>query len=196
MREHNSNAIVKAFDSDEMELINEFSTSAETTFMIPDRNWNSLIENYNLDSKRKFIFTPLQCKTIINYVKLSVPPRNVFKAMGVLSPKFNNLVQEASEYEEKFQELLEKEVLTDDERDLFQVLLKNPLRVLMEDVARAEGIAEVMDWEEFERNVKRYPEVQVMKMKARFKEFFNEKEGQGNTTAVQIVLGGDWISSL
>lgn len=194
MREHT--ALVKSFDSDGEELVLDYGKNALDTFIIPERNWNGLIEDYNSINKKKFKFTPLQCKIIIQHVKQSIPPKRIFRAMGVSFARYEMMAQEAQEYEEKFQELLDREVLTEDETDLFHILLRNPLRILMEDVGRAEGISEIMDWEEFNKNVEKYPEVQLVKMKARFKDFFNEKESQGNTAAVQIILGGDFISNL
>ena len=190
-------SLTKAFDSDaEVELINEFGKDAEQTFLVPKRNWNALIEDYNANNKRKFPFTALECKTLVDYAKRSVPIINVFVAMGVSKLKYHNMVAQAQECEEKLQELSAKETLTDEEYNFFHDMLRHPLRILLSDIDRAEGISKVMDWEEFNKNVEKYPEVQLTKMKARFRDYFNEKETQTGGVNVTISLGGNFIEDI
>lgn len=195
MRETSS--LIKSFDSSEdSELIDELGRGAEEVFLVPKRNWNGLIEDYNRSNKRKFMFTPLQCKTLVDYAKRSVPIVNVFVAMGVSKAKYNDMLTQAQECEEKLQELSVKETLTDEEYSFFHDMLRHPLRILLSDIERAEGISKVMDWEEFNKNVEKYPEVQLTKMKARFRDYFNEKETQTGGVNVTISLGGNFIEDI
>lgn len=192
-----TSSLIKSFDSSEdSELIDELGRGAEEVFLVPKRNWNGLIEDYNRSNKRKFMFTPLQCKTLVDYAKRSVPIVNVFVAMGVSKAKYNDMLTQAQECEEKLQELSVKETLTDEEYSFFHDMLRHPLRILLSDIERAEGISKVMDWEEFNKNVEKYPEVQLTKMKARFRDYFNEKETQTGGVNVTISLGGNFIEDI
>lgn len=194
MRE--TTTLVKSFDSDDVELVNEMSSTAGDKFILPNRNWNNIIEDYNANNKKKFPLTSLECRTIIEYVKKSVPPKHIFKAMGISNSKYGILSTQAQEAEDKLQDLNAKEFLTDEEFEIFQLLLRHPMRILMVDVARAEGISELMDWEKFNDNVDKYPEAQFMKMKARFKDYFSDKSTEAPNYNVTIALGGDFISNL
>lgn len=194
MRE--TNTLAKAYDSDDNELINDLDTSVEEKFILPNRNWNNIIDDFNAANKKKFPLTALECRTIIEYVKKSVPPKHIFKAMGISNAKYAVLSSQAQEAEDKLQELNSKESLNEEEFEFFQSLLRHPMRVLMVDVARAEGISELMDWEKFNENVDKYPEAQFAKMKARFKDYFSEKNSEAPNYNVTIALGGDFISNL
>jgi hypothetical protein len=194
MRE--TTALIKSFDTDDTELINEFETKAEDKFILPSRNWNRLIDDYNIANKKKFKLDALDCRTILEYAKQGIPPKHVFEACGVSNAEYAKMYMQAQEAEDKLQELNAKEFLTDDEFDLFQVLLRLPVRVLMVDVSRAEGISKLMDWEQFNKNAKDHAEVQFAKMKARFKDYFADKNTEAPNYNVTIALGGDFISNL
>lgn len=194
MRE--TTALTRTFDSEDQELINEYADDSKEKFILPHRNWNNIIDDYNSANKKKFSLTPLQCRTIIEMVKKSVPPRNIFKAMRISNAKFYTLALEAQETEERLQVLNAKETLTDEEFEEFQRLMRHPVRVLMMDVEQAEGISEVLDWEKFNDNVDKHPEVQFAKMKARFKDYFAEKTTDVPNQNVVVVLGGNFIDNL
>lgn len=194
MREQTS--LIRSFESDDEESVVEYASDVEQTFIIPERNWNGLIDSYNSANKKKFQFTPLECKKLVEYAKRSVPPLNIFEAMGTSPFKYKKLKAESDNMENALDELTDKPFLTEKETDCFHGLLRHPLRVLMSDIERAVGISKVMDWDAFEQNVKRYPEVQLAKMKARFKDFFNEKESQTATNVTQILVSGNWVSKI
>lgn len=194
MREQTS--LVREFDETSQELIDEFADSAMDMFHVPNRNWNGLIDSFNSANKRKFPLSALECRVIIEQVKQSIPAQSILKACGVTKGKFDVLMNLAGECEEKFQELATKDSLNDEDFNTFQTLMRNPIRVLMEDVSRAEGIAEVIDWQKFNENAKFQADVQFAKMKAKFRDFFNEKETRSGGSNVTIVLGGNFIEDL
>lgn len=194
MREPTS--LVKSFDSSDSELIETTGQSAEEVFLLPDRNWNGLIDGYNASNKKKFPLTALQCRTIVEYAKKSIPPIHIFEAIGVSKAKYNFLCTEAQEYDDKLQEMAAKEIVDEEEFEFFHKLLRHPLRVLMADIARAEGISKIMDWEKFNKNVDGYPDAQFAKMKARFKDYFSDKDTPAQGFNVSIILAGDYIKDI
>lgn len=181
---------------DKEESVVEYGKKAEDVFVLPNRNWNRLIEEYNRNNKRKFPLTPLECRRVIEYAKKGIPVKYPLEAMGHSNTRYNNWVSQSQEAEEKLEELSNKEFLLEEELNLFHKLLRHPMRILISDINRADGISKVMDWERFNKNTEDIPDAQFAKMKARYKDYFSEREVQNNGYNVQIILGGDLISNL
>jgi hypothetical protein len=199
MREQTS--LIKNFDLNEDEDLvanveNSVELNAGLAFKLPTRNWNHLIDNYNATNKRKFQFTPLQCKFIIEYEKKGVPPKYMFKTLGVSAQRYGNFILKASELNDRLEILSSKESLTDSEYTELHSVMRNPLRLLMSDIVRAEGVADLFDWEQFNRMAASYPEVQLTKMKAKFKDMFADKNSDSGGISVNINLGGDFIKDM
>lgn len=195
MREASS--LVKAFDlNEEEDLVVDESGKSIDAFKLPNRNWNLLIDSYNSSHKRKFPFSPLQCKVIIEFVKKGVPPKYIFQTLGVNAQRYGHMVNTATDLDEKLEILATKAELSEDEYALLNDYLRHPLRVLMNDISRAEGVANLGDWETFNEMSVKQPEVLMAKMRAKFKDVFTEKDMGAGSVNVQINLGGDWIQEL
>lgn len=166
------------------------------SFKLPVRNWELLIDDYNSANKRKFPFTALQCKVLIEYVKRGIPPKYLFKTIGISSQAFGNLTSKANELETKLNELGSKDSLSEEEFDTFNQLLRNPYRILLSDISRAEGLADLFDWESFNEMARVQPDVLMAKMRSKFKDVFSDKDQAAQGVNIQINLGGDWISEL
>jgi len=165
-------------------------------FQLPDRNWDGLIDDYNSSNKRKFQFTGVQCKAIIEYVKQGIPPQHIFETMGISNARYANLVNKAAELDEQLEIFAIKEQLTDEEQERFQEIMRNPFRVLISDIARASGVSKLADWELFNLKAAQQPDLLMAKMRARYKEFFAEKDAGTGNVQVQINLGGDFVSKM
>jgi hypothetical protein len=184
---------LKEFDAPEEPV---FDAQVIRAFELPQRNWQGIINSYNAANKRKFPFTPEKCKLIVEYVKQGHLPRLIFESLGISNTKFNNLVIKASELDEQLEILSVKEDLSEDEYNQFQELIRNPLRLLISDIARAEGVSKLHDWEMFNSKLYTQPDLLMAKMRARYKEFFNDKEAGTGNVQVQINLGGDFVSKM
>lgn len=193
MREQTS--LIKEFNHDDEVVTNDAAT-AINTFNVPNRNWGAVIDNYNATHKRKFPLSAVQCKVIIEFVKKGTPPKFIFKTVGITPQRYGNLVNKAGELNERLEILATKELLNDGEYEEMQDIMRNPLRILMDDIARAEGISDLVDWERFNEQSERFPEIQLVKMKAKFKEIFGEKNTENGGLNVQINLGGDFIKDM
>jgi len=167
----------------------------EQDFDIPKRPWEVLIDTYNSKNKRKFPFTPLQCSSIVEWTKQGAYPKSIFKAVGKES-MFTRWKTIALDMEERLEILNTKDVLTSEEFEEFQSITKHPLRILMNDIARAEGLSEMMDWSLFNEKATVQPELLMAKMRAKFKEVFSEKTSDASSLNVQINVGGNWAEDL
>lgn len=191
-------------DREQTALIKEFETPEEPTwqpsivnsFKLPERSWNSIIDDYNKINKKKFPFTSEQCKLMIEYVKQGIPPEHIFKSIGISPTRYHNLIVKASELDDQLDFLASKEELSDEEYAEFHILIRNPLRVLISDIARAEGVSELADWELFNCKLPHQPDLLMAKMRAKYRKFFNDKEATGGSVQVQINLGGDFVSKM
>lgn len=187
-------------------LVNNFNNEEDTvdpgelavleTFRVPERNWSEIIGSYNAANKSKFPLLPLHCKIIVEYVKKGLPAREIFKSIGYSYLRHGKIMQKYREMDDRFDALRSKHSLTDDEYEELQGLLRHPLRVLIGDIERAEGIANLKDWERFNEHAEKVPEIQLSKMRAKFKDVFSEKNQEANNFNVQINLGGDFIKDI
>lgn len=166
------------------------------SFKLPSRNWEVLIDDFNKSSKSKFPLTSLQCKVIVEYVKRNIPVEFLFKTLGINKQRYNTLVGKAREMEEALETLAIKPSLSDDEYDQFQMLMRNPLRILISDIERAEGLADLADWERFNDESMKNVDLMMAKMKSKFRERFSERQESQGSINVQINVGGDWVEDL
>lgn len=196
MREQTS--LQKEFDlNEEVDLVLENEERVVDAFQLPVRNWNLLIDSYNSAHKRKFPFSSLQCKVIVEFVKKGIPPMYIFQTLGVSPQRFGNYKTKWIDLDERLEILASKEALTDDEYDELNEAMRNPMRILMSDIHRAEGVASLNEWEKFNMYAleKGQTDLLMAKMRAKFKEF-QEKDGGANNLNVNINVGGDWVSEL
>lgn len=193
MRE--TTALLQEYNQDE-ELVNEKAILAAEAFKLPTRNWNGIIESYNQSNKKRFYFTPLQCKLIVEHVKRGTPAESLFRSLGVSKQKFTFFRTKYNEIEERLAELQGKASISDEEFEEFHSIMRNPLRLLISDVERAEGISELKDWDRFNEMASKANDLQAMKMRAKFKEFFGDKPADSAGFNVQINLGGDWVKDI
>lgn len=175
----------------------EFSPTVFNSFKLPTRNWTSLIDDYNNKNKRKFPLNAVQCHVIVEYVKKGIPPEYLFQTIGISKQRYNNLINSSLEMEGTLEELAIKPTLKDEEFEKFQGLMRNPLRILIADINRAEGLASLADWEYFNKESTKNVDVMMAKMKAKFKDKFNDKESVQGSTNVIINVGSDgWLDKL
>jgi len=180
-------------DAEKLDLIDD--VSVVDVFSMPTRNWNQIIQLYNKNN-RKFLFTPLQCKVIIQYVIKGLPPQHLFKTLGISQQKFTSMSTKAVELQEQYDKLAGQENLSDEDYELLTELAYNPLRILMSDIERAEGLADLEDFERFNLYASKGPDIHLAKMKAKFKDLFSDREQDRGQFNVQINLGGDWIEDI
>lgn len=193
--------LVKDFDLNGTDdLVSDISTVADvnaaTAFHLPNRNWNLIIDDYNAHSKRKFKFSGLQCKLILEFVKKGVPPKHMFESLGVSNQSYTTLVSQAVDLNDRMEVLINQDPLDDDQYDELQLLMRHPLRLLMGDLSRAQGISNLFHWEQFNDMCSRYPELKLTQMKAKFKDVFGDKNAEGAGQTVIINLGGDFVDKM
>jgi hypothetical protein len=193
--ERESTALINEFDRSE-ELVQDYEPSVADAFLLPERNWERIIDSYNAANKRKFPFTPLQCKLILEYVKKGQPVKNIFKSIGVSIQKYTHLQTKFGELEDELEQLRSKPSLNEEETDRFHSIMRHPLRILLSDVERADGIADLIIWERFNDFADRANDLMAMRMKARFKDTFAEKTSDAGGFNVSINIGGNWIEDL
>lgn len=175
----------------------EFNPTVFSSFKLPTRNWTALIEDYNSANKRKFPLDALQCHVIVEYVKKGIPAEYIFQTIGISKQRYTNLISSSIDMENALEDLAVKPTLTDEEFEKFQGLMRNPLRVLMADINRAEGLASLADWEYFNKESTKNVDVMMAKMKAKFKDKFAEKDTAAGGTNVIINVGSDgWLDNL
>ncbi len=184
--------------NEDLEIIPDKASQA---FIVPTRNWNNLVENFNRLNKKKFPFTALQCKSIIEYVKRGIPPQQIFKGLGYSKAKYGTLLQGGTELEEEFQLLVSKEDFTEEEAEKLQVLMQHPLRILMGDLIRAEGVSDILLWEAFNEKATGKiinTDILLTLMKAKFKEVFSEKPSEHGSVNIEVKIGGaeKWIETI
>jgi hypothetical protein len=191
-------SLTQEFDNKESEEYLTVPSSVDEAFSVPNRNWNGLIEDYNSINTKKFFLTPLNCKSIVEHVKRGISPQYMFKNLGFSKPRYHTIISGAAELEERFEILYNKENLTEEETEEFQSLLRHPLRILMMDVLRAEGLADLLLWNKFLEKADGNPQILESLMKARFREVFAERTPEATGINVQIKLGGDddWIKKV
>lgn len=196
MSEREQTSLVREFnESNSVDI--QLPSKTEDTFVIPTRNWNGLIDSYNSSHKKKFELTALECKSIIEYIKRGNPAMGLFKAFGISKSRFSTFAQNAVDLEEQFELLRNKENLSEEEESEFHDLLRHPLRILMSDIIRAEGVADVLLWEKFnEKAIGGNNELLLTIMKARFKEIFSEKTPEATSTNIQINVSAGWVDKL
>lgn len=188
-------ALMREFNEPE-ELVLEEGESIVDVFRLPARNWNLLIDSFNAATRRKFPLSALQCRIVVEYAKKGIPPQFIFKTLGISAARYSSMRSRYLEIEERLEALAGKESLSEEEFDEFQQIMRHPLRVLMSDIERAEGAADLADWETFNEMASKVPEIQVTKMKAKFKEMFSDRQGDAGNVNVQINLGGDFIKDI
>ncbi len=186
--------LIKEIDSDGLAVVDP-ATLAEA-FSVPSRNWNLIVDTYNASTKRKFPFTSLQCKLLVEYVKKGIPPKYIFKTIGVSNRRYGLMMGRYTEMEDRFEQLSTKESLNEEEFAEFTAILRHPLRLLMADLERAEGASDLADWEKFNEHAANLADVHLVKMRAKFKDIFGDKQSEGNGYSVSINLGGTWIDEL
>lgn len=197
-------ALLKEFDTAEVQepverrkREDEFRPTILDSFKLPTRNWEALVGDYNSANKRKFSITPIECNVIIEYVKRGIPAEYMFQTIGIYERRYKNLVNSAIDMENALEDLAVKPTLNEEEFEKFQALMRNPLRILMADINRAEGLASLADWEFFNKESTKNVDVMMAKMKAKYKEKFSEKETAGSGTNVVINIGSDgWHENL
>ena len=183
-------ALVKQFDETESLVLAE-AENVGSAFSLPVRNWNGIVESYNAGNNRAFYLSALQCKVIVEWVKKGIPPKYIFEALGITPQKQSHLVTQAINLDEKFEALASKDRLSTEEYDELNILLRHPLRILMEDVRRAEAISSLQDFEKFNEFAVNNPDVHLTKMKVRFKDMFSDKPSDTGPVNVQINVGFD-----
>lgn len=193
MRE--TTALIKEFDNQE-ELLVDGMESAIDAFRVPERNWNRLVDAFNETNKKKFPFSALQCKLIVEYSKKGLYPKSIFEALGVSAQKYTHFLTKYNEMEDKLSELSTKQSLTEEETEQFHFLLRHPLRILIADIDRAKAIHDLGDWERLNEMAQKDRDVMMMIMKARHKEVFGEKQTDSTGHSIVINLGSDVISDL
>lgn len=193
MRE--STALIKEYNGED-ELINESASVSAEAFRLPTRNWNLIIDSYNASNKKRFYFTALQCRLIVEHVKRGTPAESILKSVGVSKQKYTFFKTRYGEIEDRLTELQNKPSLTDEEYDEYNVIMRNPLRLLLSDIERAEGVSELQDWDRFNEMASKANDLQAMKMRAKFKEYFGDKPSDNAGFNVQINLGGDWLKDI
>lgn len=169
----------------------EFNPTVFNSFKLPTRNWTAIIDDYNVANKRKFPLDALQCKVIIEYVKKGIPPEFIFQTIGISAQRYRNLVNTSIDMENALEELAVKPSLNDEEFNKFQELMRNPLRVLIADINRAEGLSSLADWEHFNKESTKNVDVMMAKMKAKFKDKFSDRDTAPAGTNVVINIGSD-----
>lgn len=175
----------------------EFNPTVLASFNLPTRNWTALIDDFNSSHKKKFPLDALQCKVIVEYVKKGIPPEYIFQTIGISKQRYNNLVNSSIDMENVLEDLAVKPTLNEEEFEKFQGLMRNPLRVLMADISRAEGLSSLADWEFFNKESTKNVDVMMAKMKAKFKDKFSEKDTAAGGTSVVINIGSDgWHENL
>lgn len=165
-------------------------------FKIPERNWELIIDSYNQSSKTRFFLSALQCKTLVEYVKKDFEPQYIFQNYGYSYQKYTSLVTKAADLEDKLVELSTKSNLTEDDYEEFQTIMRHPLRILMSDIDRARGVANLSNWERFNEMAYHDGGIMVQKMRGKFREFFEGKESNGGGNQVVINLGPGIIDGL
>lgn len=174
----------------------EMSDSVAEAFRLPERNWNLIIRDYNSKTDKKFPYSPLECKVILEHVKRGQIPKIIFQGLGTSIQKYTFLVQRAEYLEEEIERLRAKESLTEDEVTALHNAQRNPIRILMGDVKRAEALCSLSEWEKFNEFAANQPDMKAMQMKAKYKEIFGESQRESGGYNVQIQIGGDWLDSL
>ena len=163
---------------------------------LPKRDWELLITEYNKTARRPFPFTPVQCASFVLHAAQGTPSKSVFKYYGVSAVRYNTILANVQDMEERRDLLLAKDELTDEERTELYVLTNNPLRVLINDIMCAEGAAEIHDWERFNQLADNATDLQAMRMKAKYKDVFQDKTPENTGYSVNIQLGGDFMDKI
>lgn len=101
------------------------------------------------------------------------------------------MASSAATMEDEYIELSSKSKLSDEDYERFNALMRHPLRILIADLQRAEGISNIRDFEHFNELSYKDPTILAMKMKAKFKEHFSEKaeQTQGYNVTINIAEG-------
>lgn len=181
-------ALQRNFDGDST-ILNPDGVNVAEVFNLPIRNWSLLIDCYNEANKRKFPLTALECKIIIENVKKGHRPNIIFQTLGFSSYRYAAIVTKYNQAESRLMELQTKEKLSDDEYEEFQVIMRSPFRLLMSDIDRAEGASSLADWEVFNERSQKDDNLIILKMKAKNRDFFTEKENNAPASIV-INIGG------
>jgi hypothetical protein len=196
-------ALIKSFDGEDSDIVTDGAlspsipeTNIAEEFRLPTRNWNLLIDSYNKSHKKKFEFTPLQCRVILERVKYGIPADTIFQAFGVTKQRYTHFISRFNELEERWAQLASQKSLTDEEFDEVNEIMRHPLRVLLADIDRAKGISDIHDWDRWNQMAEKATDLQTIKMKAKFKEFFSERPSEATGFNVNIQLGGNFIDSM
>jgi len=192
-----ADSLQKNFDQEEDILVDGGETVDET-FKLPQRNWSRLIDSFNEGKKpgTRFPLTPLQCKIIVEYAKQGKRVQDIFQALGYSYQKLNWFKKTAQELEDSLGSLATKQELTEADYDNFNAWLRNPVRILMGDVARADAIYNLIAMERFEQYTEASPEYHLIKMKVRFKDMFADKQDSQGPVTVQVNIGGSFLENL
>jgi hypothetical protein len=110
--------------------------------------------------------------------------------------RYTSLITKFLDLESRLAELQSKASLSDEEYDEYNSIMRSPFRILMSDIDRAEGVSDLVDWERFNEMASKASDIQALKMRAKFKEFFAERDQTAGATNIQINLGGDFIKDL
>lgn len=193
MRE--TNALAHSFD-DTDHTLDMYGNGVLEVFSVPTRNWELLIGEYNSSHKRRFQLTPLECKILVEYTKKGIPLIEICTAIGISKQRLASMSSSASAMEDEYMELSSKSKLSDEDYDKFNALMRNPMRILISDLQRAEGISNIRDFEHFNELSFKDPTILAMKMKAKFKDHFSEKQEQAQGYNVTINIAEGMIDDL
>lgn len=166
-------------------------------FDVPVRNWQRIITDYHsFPGSKRFPLTHLQCAAAIERVKRGTPVAITMRALGVSNARLTSMMNLATQCDETVETLRYKGWLDPTERDIFQRAFWNPYRLFMLDIAMCESIAALTDFDTFDREAKRNPDLLVAKMKAYYKDIFDKGADKNAGVNVQINLGGDWVKDI
>lgn len=193
MRE--TTALVKEYDGTE-DLVIEGTESAVEAFQLPTRNWTAIIDSYNDSHKKKFPFTPLQCKVLIEYVKKGIPAQHILINYGYSERGYATLIRQYNDLEDRMGELQAKSELSDKDYEEYQGIMRSPYRLLISDINRAKAVDDIRDWERFNEMAIADSTTMQVKMRGKFREFFDGKDSGASSNQVTINISGDFLDKL
>lgn len=188
-------ALQKEYDGNEDIVIDDV-TSVASAFKLPVRNWNLIIDSYNTSHKKNFPFSALECRMVVEYVKKGIPPKHIFQTLGISSQRYTSMVGKCSDFEDRLIELGGKENRSEDDYNEFQEIMRNPYRLLMSDIDRAQGASNLKDWERYNEMAYSATDIMAMKMKAKFRDFFEDKDSTTATNNIVINVGPGFLEEL
>lgn len=162
-------------------------------FAVPTRDWGTIIEQDNKKPGRRFFLKPLECAAMVENAKLGVPPRSMFKAVGLNYPYYYSTY---STLRGEVEDIMKKLDPTDEDMDRYSEVLHKPLFILMTDLDRASGAFEISTVLRFNEMAVNNPDLKMAQMRSMFKDMFNDSQESSNTVNIQIKLGGNFADAI